>query len=111
VGGLDEVLAYRRNTGSAPELVATIKVGDLPHGIWGSGDGSRVYLGLENGDSVQAIDTLSNRVVATIPVRQLPQALVYVPHATTSDAGTANLKPLGVASPLLHLETGATRLN
>jgi YVTN family beta-propeller protein len=104
VGGLNEVLAYRRNTGSAPELVATIKVGDLPHGIWGSGDGSRVYVGLENGDSVQAIDTLSNTVVATIAVGQLPQALVYVPRATTSDSGTGNLKPLGVASPALHLE-------
>ena len=23
---------------------------DLPHGIWGSGDGRRVYVGLENGD-------------------------------------------------------------
>ena len=104
VGGLNEVLAYRRNAESAPELVATIKVGDLPHGIWGSGDGSRVYVGLENGDSVQAIDTLSNTVVATIPVGQLPQALVYVPRATTSSSGTANLKPLGVASPALHLE-------
>jgi DNA-binding beta-propeller fold protein YncE len=27
---------------------ATIPVGDLPHGIWPSGDGTRVYVGLEN---------------------------------------------------------------
>src|SRR5579864_7600497 len=55
VGGRDVVLAYRRNPGSSPKLVATINTGDLPHGIWGSGDGSRVYVGMENGDSVQAI--------------------------------------------------------
>jgi YVTN family beta-propeller protein len=56
-----------------------------------------VYVGLENGDAVQAIDTATNRVVATIPVGQLPQALVYVPNAVVLDEGTANLRPLGVA--------------
>ena len=104
VGGEDKVLAYTRDVGASAELVATIKTGDLPHGIWGSGDGSRVYIGLENGDAVQAIDTATNRIIATIPVGQLPQALVYVPGATTDDKGTANLKPLGAASEALHLE-------
>jgi hypothetical protein len=37
-------------------------------------------------------------------VGQLPQALVYVPGATSSDAGNANLKPLGPAAVALHLE-------
>lgn len=104
VGGLNEVKVYRRQAGTAPALTATIKVGDLPHGVWGSDDGSRVYVGLENGDAVQAIDTVTNRVVATIPIGQLPQALVYVSHAVSSDAGTANLKPLGPANTALHLE-------
>ena len=104
VGGRNEVLVFRRTPGSAPKLVATIKTGDLPHGIWGSGDGSRAYVGLENGDSVQAIDTATNRCVATIPVGQLPQALVYLPNAVTSDQGTANLRPLGLAAQALHLE-------
>jgi YVTN family beta-propeller protein len=104
VGGTDQVLAYRRTAGAAPKLVATIKTGDLPHGIWGSGDGTRVYVSLENGDSVQVIDAMTNRIVATIPVGQLPQALVYVPNAVSSDAGTANLKPLGISSDALQLE-------
>ena len=104
VGGKDEVLAYRRDQGSAPKLVATIKTGDLPHGIWGSDDGRRVYVGLENGDAVQAIDTAANKIIATISVGQLPQALVYVSHATTSDSGTANVKPLGPATGALHVE-------
>ena len=104
VGGRDQVLVYRRAVGTAPSLVATIATGDLPHGIWGSADGNRVYVGLENGDAVQAIDTIHNRVVATIPVGQLPQALVYVSRATVSDAGNANLEPLGEASRAIHIE-------
>jgi YVTN family beta-propeller protein len=103
VGGTNQVLVYRRGRG-VPTLVATIPVGDLPHGIWGSDDGSRVYVGLENGDAVQAIDTLSNQVVATVPVGQLPQALVYVSNAVSSGAGTSNLKPIVVATEALHLE-------
>lgn len=104
VGGTDQVLVYRRAQDSTPKLVATIKTGDLPHGIWGSGDGSRVYVGLENGDAVQAIDTATNQIIATIPVGQLPQALVYVPNATASGDGTANLRPLGPATGALHVE-------
>ena len=104
VGGLNEVKVYRRRPGAEPVLTATIKVGDLPHGVWGSDDGSKVYVGLENGDSVQAIDTLTNQIVATIPIGQLPQALVYVSHAVSSEAGAANLKPLGPATDALHLE-------
>lgn len=104
VGGRNAVLVFRCDSGSSPKLVATIKTGDLPHGIWGSGDGGRVYVGLENGDGVQAIDTATNRCVATIPVGQLPQALVYVPNAVASDAGRANLRPLGLAAEALHLE-------
>ena len=103
VGGKDQVLVYRRHQGSSPPLVATIHTGDLPHGIWGSSDGLRVYVGLENGDAVQVIDALSNQVVETIPVGQLPQALVYVGGATTSAEGTSNLKPLGPTGAL-HLE-------
>jgi YVTN family beta-propeller protein len=104
VGGKDEVLVYTRDVGAAAKLVATIKTGDLPHGVWGSGDGSRVYVGLENGDAVQAIDTATNKIIATVPVGQLPQALVYVPDATTDDQGTANLKPLGSVNSALHVE-------
>jgi YVTN family beta-propeller protein len=92
VGGLNQVKVYRR--GTAPELVATIPVGNLPHGIWPSGDGRRIYVGLENGDGVQVIDTLTNQTIATIPVGQLPQALVYVPDAVPSGAGASNLVSL-----------------
>jgi YVTN family beta-propeller protein len=90
------VKVYRR--GSSPSPVATIPVGDLPHGIWPSGDGKRVYVALENGNHAGAIDTLTNKVIANIPIGQTTQALVYVPGAVPSGDGTDNLVPLGEAS-------------
>ena len=95
VGGLNQVKVFRTDTF---QQVATIPVGDLPHGIWPSGDGTRVYVGIENGDAVTAIDTSTNRVIATIPNGQAAQALVYVPQAVpTETAGVENLQPLGIA--------------
>jgi YVTN family beta-propeller protein len=104
VGGLNEIKVFRTD---AFEQVATISVGKLPHGIWPSGDGSRVYVGLENADALAAIDTLTNKVIATIPIGQAPQAVTYVPDAVPEGAGTANLQPLGVAGEVVHLTLAA----
>ncbi|QXE38289.1 DUF305 domain-containing protein [Streptomyces sp. GMY02] len=105
VGGENAVKVYRR--GKVPSLVATIPTGDLPHGIWVSGDGTRVYVGLENQDAVAAVDTLKNQIIATIPIGQQPQQLLYVPRAVPSGTGTANLMPLGVAGMAGHLTLNA----
>ena len=104
IGGANEVKVFRR--GVTPQLVATIPVGNLPHGIWPSGDGSRVYVALENGVQAAVIDTLENKLIANVPIGQTTQALVYVPNAVPSGAGTENLVPLGEAgnSASLHLE-------
>jgi hypothetical protein len=108
IGGANQVKAFRR--GATPELVATIPVGDLPHGIWPSGDGSRVYVALENGGMAAAIDTLSNKVIANIPMGQTTQALVYVPGAVPSGTGADNLASLGEAgnTARLHLQAAGT---
>jgi YVTN family beta-propeller protein len=117
IGGLNEVKVFRTDNF---EQVATIPVGKLPHGIWPSGDGTRVYVGLENDDKVAAIDTLKNEVIATSPIGQAPQALVYVPDAVPAASGainaamtrmmvvpeghgTSNLHPLGVAGQSAQL--------
>ncbi|GLK86890.1 YncE family protein [Ancylobacter defluvii] len=100
VGGLNEIKVFRTDDFSQ---LATIPVGKLPHGIWPSGDGSRVYVGLENADALAAIDTLSNKVIATIPIGQAPQAVNYVPGAVAEGDGTQNLQPLGVAGQAAHL--------
>ena len=88
VGGLNAVKVFRTDTF---EQVATIPTGALPHGLWPSGDGTRMYVGLENEDAAAAIDTLQNKVVATVPLGQAPQAVVYVPGAVPSGDGAGNL--------------------
>jgi YVTN family beta-propeller protein len=100
VGGLNEVLVFRTDDFSK---VATIPVGKLPHGIWPSGDGTRVYVGLENEDRLAAIDTLANQVIATVPIGQAAQAVNYVPNAVPEGDGMQGLQPLGVAGQAAHL--------
>jgi len=117
IGGLNEIKVFRTDNF---EQVATIPVGKLPHGVWPSGDGTRIYVGLENDDKVAAIDTLKNEVIATSPIGQAPQALVYVPDAVPAASGvinsamtrmtvvpeghgTSNLHPLGVAGQSAQL--------
>jgi YVTN family beta-propeller protein len=117
IGGLNEIKVFRTDNFAQ---VATIPVGKLPHGIWPSGDGTRVYVGLENEDKVAAIDTLKNEVIATSPIGQAPQALVYVPDAVPAASGdhnsamtrmmvapeglgASNLQPLGVAGQSAQL--------
>jgi YVTN family beta-propeller protein len=104
VGGLNEVKVFRTDDFSQ---VATIPVGKLPHGVWPSGDGSRVYVGLENADGIAAIDTITNRLIATSPVGQAPQAIAYVPNAVPEGDGTQGLQQLGVAGQAAHLSLGS----
>jgi YVTN family beta-propeller protein len=106
VGGLNVVKVFRVADAS---LVATIPVGKLPHGVWPSGDGKRVYVGIENGDSLTAIDTLTNKVIAEVPIGQAPQAINYVPNAVPEGSGTSGLQPLGVAGEAAHLTLAPPR--
>ena len=100
IGGLNQVKVFRTDNF---EHVATIPVGKLPHGLWPSGDGTRIYVGLENDDALAVIDTLTNKVVSTVPIGQAPQALTYVPNAVPEGDGTENLQPLGLAGHVSHL--------
>ncbi|MEO8333591.1 MAG: DUF305 domain-containing protein [bacterium] len=100
VGALNQVQVYRTSDFGK---VATIPVGKLPHGIWPSGDGSRIYVGLENGDALTVINTMTNTAIATIPIGQAPQAIAYVPEAVPQGDGTHGLQPLGVAGQVAHL--------
>jgi len=100
VGGSNVVKVFRVSDGAQ---VATVPVGKLPHGVWPSGDGKRMYVGLENGDSLIAIDTTTNKVIGETPIGQGPQAVVYVPGAVTEGSGLQGLQPLGVAGQVAHL--------
>jgi YVTN family beta-propeller protein len=100
IGGLNQVKVFRTSDYSQ---VATIDVGRLPHGVWPSGDGTRVYVGLENDDRMAVIDTVTNKLITDIPTGQAPQAIAYVPNAVPEGAGTANLQALGVAGHVANL--------
>jgi YVTN family beta-propeller protein len=104
IGGLNQVKVFR--TGDFAQI-ATIPVGKLPHGEWPSGDGSRMYIGLENDDALTTIDTLTNKVVANSPIGQAPQAIAYISNAVPEGDGLQNLAPLGIAGQATHLEMAA----
>jgi YVTN family beta-propeller protein len=89
--------------------VATIPVGKLPHGVWPSGDGSRIYVGIENADELTAIDTATNTVVGSVPIGQAPQAIAYVPNAVPEGNGLQGLQPLGIARQTAHLALAPLR--
>lgn len=101
VGGLNKVNVYRTDNFAQ---VASIPVGNLPHGLWPSGDGKRVYVGLENADALAAIDTTTYKVLTTIPIGQAPQAVAYVPGAVPQGDGMKGLQPLGIAGQAVHLQ-------
>jgi YVTN family beta-propeller protein len=101
IGGLNEVKVFRTDDFS---LAATIPVGNLPHGVWPSGDGTRIYVGLENADALAAIDTATNKVIANIPIGQAPQAIAYVPEAAPDPDNRQNLQGLGIAGQAGHVE-------
>jgi len=63
---------------------------------------------LENDDRLVAINTLTNTVVATSPIGQAPQAVVYVPDAVPTGSGTDGLQPLGIAGAATHLTLAPT---
>jgi YVTN family beta-propeller protein len=94
VGGLNVVKVFRTDDFSQ---VASIPVGKLPHGVWPSDGGSRIYVGIENADELMAIDTATNTVVGRVPIGQAPQAIVYVSNAVPEGDGLQGLQPLGVA--------------
>ncbi|MFG2500710.1 YncE family protein [Streptomyces sp. NPDC048441] len=104
MGGLDETWVYRRTAG-APVLVTKIKNhGHAPHGAWASGDGSRMYVGLEKSDGVDVIDTATHKVIDTIASGQEPQAIVYASRVARPGSA-ANLGRQGLGQQAHNVPT------
>jgi YVTN family beta-propeller protein len=108
VGGLNEVQVFRTRDF---QKVATIPVGRLPHGVWPSDDGTRVYVGLENEDRMAVIDALRYRKLAKIPIGEAAQAIAYVSNAVPSGDGLDRLYPLGAAGMTTQLWLVPARTN
>jgi len=81
VGGENKVRVY--NVAQDFKETDTVNVGALPHGIWPSGDGKLLYVGLEYGDQVQGIDLQTMTALPPVKIGQSPQALVYADHAVS----------------------------
>lgn len=92
VGGENCVKIY--DVADDYKQMATIPVGQLPHGLWAAPDGKRLYVGLEYADQVQPVDMETMKALAPIQIGQSPQALLYAVNAVTSGTGMDNLKPL-----------------
>ena len=80
VGGENKIRVYDVNKGFIQ--IDSIATGSLPHGIWTSADGKFAYVGLENDDKVIAVDIEKRKVVASIPIGNAPQALLYATNST-----------------------------
>ena len=92
VGGENCVKIY--DVADDYKLIATIPTGILPHGLWASPDGKRLYAGLEYADQVQPINLEILKAMPPIQIGQSPQALLYAADAVTKGNGKEGLKPL-----------------
>ncbi len=104
VGGLNEVKVYRTDNF---EQVATIPVGNLPHGIWPSGDGTRVYVGLENADALAVIDTLDQQGHRQHSDRPGAAGRGLRSERRSRGRRYAEPQPLGEAGEAAHLKLAA----
>jgi YVTN family beta-propeller protein len=66
--------------GSTDSVVATIRVGDGPHGICASSRTNRVYVANGYDDTLSVIDGNLDSVVATVPVGIYPSLVAINPH-------------------------------
>ncbi len=104
IGGLNQVKVFRAEDF---EPVATIPVGNLPHGVWPSGDGSRIYIGLENADALAAIDNRDQQGHRHHPDRPGAAGHRLCADAVPEGDGMQNLQPLGLAGQAVHLTLAA----
>jgi YVTN family beta-propeller protein len=100
VAGGGIYLAQSRSPGpdhAAPASVQSIKVGDSPHGVAISPDGSRGYVANYSSGSVSMIDTELNRTVGDpIPVGRFPKGVAVSPdgrrvYVTNNYAGSVSV--------------------
>ena len=100
IGGLNEVKVFRTDDFSRSRQSRSASC-RMASGRRATARGS--MSGWRTPTQLAAIDTLTNKVIATIPIGQAPQALAYVPNAVPEGDGTQSLQPLGVAGQAAHL--------
>lgn len=82
VGGENSIHIYNFKNKENAFLIKKIDAGNLPHGIWNSDSGNEIYFVNELDDTLQVIDTKIDRIIKSLNVGKLPQALVYAVRAS-----------------------------
>ena len=99
VGGERKILVFSTDVafGSPPpKLLKEIQLpdgDDEPHAVWPSGDGTRMWVGLQLSNALVAVDTRRLAVVAGSRVEigaQSPMGMVYVPGAAAAGSAAAS---------------------
>lgn len=99
VAATNETKVYSQNSPSEmPVFFTSIRASGIePHGIWGSPDNTRMYWVNEHSDTMDIVDTSSMSIVASVPIGQESQALIFVAGAVPGSAtGTENLGTQGL---------------
>ena len=98
VGAANATRVYAQGApGAAPTHLADVRSSGVePHGLWPSGDGTRLYVVNEHSDTLDVIDTSKLSVIQTLLVGQESQAVVYVSDAVPFGAGTEGLGTQGL---------------
>ncbi len=86
-------------------LLTTIKVGALVHGVCAPADGRQAYATIESNHTVQVIDTLTNRVSATIPLPGRPNEC-----AVTADGKYLVVPLLAPANSAVVIDTASRQI-
>ena len=101
VGGEGKILVFSTANVSfgspPPKLLKTIQIpnGGEPHAVWPSGDGTRIWVGLQISNAIVAVDTGKLEVVEGSRLEigsQSPMGMVYVPGAASASGGKGGAK-------------------
>ncbi len=79
--------------------MATIPVGQFPHGLRFSPDGKEVYVANLKGGTVSVIDTASQKEVAQVPVGKGPAQTGFTPDGRLAFASLSGENAIAVIDP------------
>ncbi len=94
-------------------VVATVTVGDFPHGVAVTPEGSRVYVVNQGSDNVSVIDTATNTVVDTVTVGTSPRGVAVHPdgsrvYVANNDIDTVSVIDTATNAVVATVTVGST---
>lgn len=107
--GVDDVSIV--NTATNTVLADSIKVGTTPVGLALTPDGSQLYVANFASDSISVVDTVANKVIATITVGKGPRSVLFNTNGTLAyvanhQAGTVSIIDMSRKSAIASISVG-----